>query len=83
MMLYFLYYCKYRVLAFGDDGTGPADEFKRTKRVQGWSRRIMRGRLLIFAILLLCEITASLVNMHIMRVDCLYNSINRSMIRLW
>ena len=26
---------------FGDDGTGPADESKRTKRVQGWSREIM------------------------------------------
>ena len=29
------------VLVSGDDGTGPADEFKRTKRVQGWSRQIM------------------------------------------
>ena len=61
MMLHFSYYCKYRVLAFGDDGTGPADESKRTKRVQGWSRQIMGGRLLIFAIVLLCEITASFV----------------------
>ena len=48
--------------------------------VQGWSRQIMGGRLLLFAILLLCEITA---NMHIKHVDCLYNSINRYMIRLW
>ena len=58
MMLHFSYFCKYGVLAFGDDATGPADEFKKTKRVQGWSRQIMGGRLL-FAILLLCEITAS------------------------
>ena len=46
---------------FGDDGTGPADESKRTKRVQGWSRQIMGGRFLLFAILLLCEITTSFV----------------------
>ena len=59
MILHFSYYCKYGVLAFGDDGTGPADESKRTKRVQGWSRQIMGGRLLLFAILLLCETTAS------------------------
>ena len=58
MMLHFSYFCKYGVLAFGDDATGPADEFKKTKRVQGWSRQIMGGKLL-FAILLLCEITAS------------------------
>ena len=25
-------------IIFGDDGTGPADESKRTKRVQEWSR---------------------------------------------
>ena len=40
-MIYFSYYCKYGVLVFGDDWTGPADESKRTKRVQGWSRQIM------------------------------------------
>ena len=40
-------YCKYGVLVFGDDGTGPADESKRTKRVQGWSRSIMGGWLFI------------------------------------
>ena len=61
MMLHFLYYCKYGVLTFGDDGTGPADESKRIKHVQGWSCQIMGGRLLLFAILLLCEITASFV----------------------
>ena len=61
MMLHFSYYCKYGVLAFGDDGTSPADESKRTKRVQGWSCQIMGGRLLLFAILLLCEITALFV----------------------
>ena len=33
MMLHFSYYWKYGLLAFGDDGTGPADESKRTKRV--------------------------------------------------
>ena len=59
MILHFSYYCKYGVLVFDDDGTGPADESKRTKRVQGWSRQIMGGRLLLFAILLLCEITTS------------------------
>ena len=42
-MIHFSYYCKYGVLVFGDDGTGPADESKRTKRVQGWSRQIMGG----------------------------------------
>ena len=25
-------------VTFGCDGTGPADESKRTKRIQGWSR---------------------------------------------
>ena len=53
MMLHFSYYCKYGIWAFGDDGTGPTDESKRTKRVQGWSHQIMGGRLLLFAILLL------------------------------
>ena len=43
MILHFSYYCKYGVLVFGDDGTGPADESERTKRVQGWSRQIMGG----------------------------------------
>ena len=51
----------YGVLVFGDDGSGPTDESKRTKRVQRWSRQIMGGRLLLFAILLLCEITTSFV----------------------
>ena len=59
--IHFSYNCKYGVFVFGDDGTGPADESKRTKRVQGWSRQIMGGRLLLFAILLLCEITTSFV----------------------
>ena len=61
MMLHFSYYCKYEVLACGDNGTSPADEYKRQKRVQGWSCQIMGGRLLLFAILLLCEITAPFV----------------------
>ena len=61
MILHFSYNCKYGVLVFGDDGTGPADESKRTKRVRGWSRQIMGGRLLSFAILLLGEITTSFV----------------------
>ena len=60
-MIHFLYYCKYGVLVF-DDGTGPADEFKKTKRVQGWPRQNIGGRLLLFAILLLCEITTSFVS---------------------
>ena len=42
-VLHLLYYCKYGVLFFDDDGTGPADESKRIKRVQGWSRQIMGG----------------------------------------
>ena len=48
---------------FGDDGIGPADESKRTKRVQGWSRQILGGDFLFFVILilLLCEITTSFV----------------------
>ena len=61
MILHFSYYSKYGALVFGDDGTGPADESKKTKCVQRWSRQIMGGRLLLFAILLLCEITASFV----------------------
>ena len=61
MVLHFSYYCKYGVLVFGDDGTGPADEFKRTKCVQRWPHQIMAERLLLFAMLLLCEITASFV----------------------
>ena len=61
MIPHFSYYCKYGVLAFGNDGTDPADESKRTKRVQGWSRQIMGGRLLLFAMLILCEITTSFV----------------------
>ena len=60
-MIHFSYYCKPRVLVFGDDGTGPVDESKRTKRIQGWSRQIMGGRFLLFVILLLCEITMSFV----------------------
>ena len=40
-ILQFSYYCKYGVLFFGDDGTGAADESKRTKCVQGWSRQII------------------------------------------
>ena len=60
-ILYFPYYCKYGVLFFGDDGTGSADESKKTKRVQGWSRQIMGEGFLPFAILLLCEITTSFV----------------------
>ena len=43
MILNFSYYCKYGALVFDDDGTGPADESKRTKRVQGWSRQIVEG----------------------------------------
>ena len=33
--------------AFACDGTGPADESKRTKRVQGWSRLNWLGGILI------------------------------------
>ena len=34
-------------VTFACDGTGPADESKRTKRVQGWSRLIWLGGVLI------------------------------------
>ena len=61
MILNFPYYCKYGVLVFGDDGIDSADESKMTKRVQGWSRQIMGGGFLLFAILLHCEITTSSV----------------------
>ena len=47
MILHFLYYCKYGVLFFGNDGAGPANESKRTKRVQGWCRQIMGGAFII------------------------------------
>ena len=62
LILNFSYYCKYGILGFDHDGTGPADESKRTKRVQGWSRQIVGGGgFSLFAILLHCEITTSLV----------------------
>ena len=34
-------------VTFACDGTGPADESKRTKRVQGWSRLNWLGGILI------------------------------------
>ena len=34
-------------VTFAYDGTGPADESKRTKRVQGWSRLNWLGGILI------------------------------------
>ena len=40
MILHFSYFGKYGILVFGDDEAGPADESKRTKRVQEWSRQI-------------------------------------------
>ena len=40
-ILHFSYYCKYEVSVFGDNGTGLADESKRAKHIQGWSRQIM------------------------------------------
>ena len=43
MILHFSYHCKYGILVFGDDGTGPGDESKRTKRAKEWSRQIMGG----------------------------------------
>ena len=60
-MIHFFILLQIWGFVFGDDGTGPADESKRMKRVQGWSRQIMGGRLLLFAILLPCEITTSFV----------------------
>ena len=34
-------------VTFACDGTGPADEFKRTKLIQGWSRLNWLGSILI------------------------------------
>ena len=34
-------------VTFAYDGTGPADESKRTKRIQGWSRLNWLGGILI------------------------------------
>ena len=83
MILHFSYYCKYGVLVFGDDGTGPADESKWTKRVQGWSRQIMGVGFYCLQYYYFVNNHVIRVNMHIKRVDCLYNSINRCVIRLW
>ena len=52
---------RYGALVFGDDGTGPADESKRTKRIPGWSRKNIGGRLLLFVKLLFCDLTTSFV----------------------
>ena len=77
MILNFSYYCKYGVLVFGDDGTGPANESKRTKRVLGWSRLIMGGGFFIICnIITLSDNHFIRVNMHIKCVDYLYNSID-------
>ena len=60
------------VLFFGNDGTGPANESNRTKRVQGWSRLNWLGGILIivscifiliivnapYARMLLCQLVA-------------------------
>ena len=45
--IHLLCYCKYGVLVFVGDGTGPADESKRTKRVQRRSCQIMEGAFII------------------------------------
>ena len=47
MIIHISYYCKYTILVIGNDRTGPADESKRTKGVQGWSREIMGGAFII------------------------------------
>ena len=52
-ILHYIYYTFFILLqiwgfGFGDDEIGPADESKRTKRVQGWSRQIMGERFLFF-----------------------------------
>ena len=46
-ILHFSDDCKYGVLVFGDNWTGPADKSKRTKRVQGWYRQIMEEAFII------------------------------------
>ena len=57
-------------VTFACDGTGPADESKRTKRVQGWSRLNWLGGILIIVswhihfnkllmpLMLLCQLVA-------------------------
>ena len=78
-IIHFSYYCKYGILFFGDDGTAPADESKRTKRVQGWSRQIMGGGAFYYLQYNYFGNNHVIrVNMHTKRVDCLYNSINRN-----
>ena len=48
--IFFFFFLKDNVnewVTFACDGTGPADESKRTKRVQGWSRLNWLGGILI------------------------------------
>ena len=49
------------------DGTGPAEESKRTKRVQGWSRQIRLGAL--FAIH--TKLFSQTVNLSFQKSHCL------------
>ena len=50
IFFFFFFFFKDNVnewVTFACDGTGPADESKRTKRVQGWSRLNWLGGILI------------------------------------
>ena len=82
-ILNFSYYCEYGVLVFGDDGAGPADETKRTKRVQRWPRQSVGGGFYCLQYYYSVKYHVIRVNMPIKRVDFLYNSTNQCMIRLW
>ena len=48
-----------------DDGTSPADDSKKTKRLQEWSRQIMGGSFIIYNTIILWNNHVIRVNMHI------------------
>ena len=73
-------------VTFAYDGTGPADESKRTKRVQGWSRLNWLGGILIivswhihfklivnarYARMLLCQLVARFKNLLLLEISIL------------
>ena len=70
-ILHFSYCCKYGVLILGDDGTGPADETKRTKRILGWFRQIMGGGFYYLPYYYFLNNHVIRVNIPMERVDCL------------
>ena len=84
MMLHFSYYCKYEVLVFGDDGQALLMSPKgRNASRDGLVKLWEGGFYYLQYYYYFVKNRVIRVNMHIKRVDCLYNSINRYMIRLW